>query len=72
MFEVGLIALDILISFILICFSAFAGVWFWKFFKRNAKFEVKIKAKDYRKEIIEEKIKAMEKEIKFLKKIREK
>jgi hypothetical protein len=59
-------ALGLLFSFILICLSVFVAKEFWRFFKRFARFEIKIQSKDYRKEMIEERIAQNKKELKNL------
>lgn len=66
----GFFALGLLISFVMICCSAYLAVAFWKVFKRLARFEIKIKEKDYREEIIAERIKANEKELQYLRRIK--
>lgn len=67
--QFGLFALGIVVSFILICFSIFVAVKFWKFFKRVARFEIKIQGKDYRQEMINERIHEINEEINVLNKL---
>lgn len=70
--QFGWFAFGLLFSFVLICLSAFLAVHFWKFFKRFARFQIKIEGKDYREEIIAEKIEQNKKELVALQKLQRK
>jgi hypothetical protein len=67
--QFGFFALGLLFSFIVICFSVFFAVKFWKFFKRFACFEIKVQGKDYKQEIITERIERINKELNALNKL---
>jgi hypothetical protein len=70
--QFGWFAFGLFFSFVLICLSAFLSSQFWKFFKRFAHFQIKIESKDYREEIIAERIEQNKKELVNLQKLQRK